>query len=238
MGILGALFLVVASMCGTLAAPAFFLYLYLTFPDAWWTELVKIQALAGSSVALFAASLGTIGVLLTIQNQRRNLNKQLSAQRREQDRARTLQRQHVASAFIGEIAVIIEEAAHELVGPVLRKSLNDIQNSTGLVHVTTVRLAVNPHYYNNNPGNVGLFPSLLPQELTRFYSRLDAFATCLDRYSTAAEHVTTEGILPPTRSTPWIIYSIQDALRNLDFLLERGRALIAELEVIRDEKVD
>jgi hypothetical protein len=85
MSIVAALFLVVASICGLLAAPALFLYLYHTFPDTWWAEVAKIQALAGASVALFAASLGTIGVLLTIWNQRRNLEKQLSAQRNEQE---------------------------------------------------------------------------------------------------------------------------------------------------------
>jgi hypothetical protein len=119
MGILAALFLVVASICGLLAAPALFLYLYHTFPDAWWTEVVKIQALAGASVAVFAASLGTIGVLLTIWNQRRNLDKQLFAQRQEQDRSRTFQRQQVASAFIGEITIILEELAHEEAYPVV-----------------------------------------------------------------------------------------------------------------------
>jgi hypothetical protein len=93
-------------------------------------------------------------------------------------------------------------------------------------------------YYDNNPGNVGVFPNLLPQELTRFYSDLHAFATCLDRYSSAAEHVMAEGTLPATTSTHWIIYSIQDALKKLDSCLKRGRVLIAELEVIRNAKVD
>jgi hypothetical protein len=218
MSILAALFLVVASICGLLAAPALFLYLYHYFPDTWWTEVAKIQALAGASVAVFAASLGTIGVLLTIWNQRRNLEKQLSAQRREQDRLRIFQQQHVASAFIGEITVILEEVAHDLVGPVLKKALHDIQMSAGPVQVTTVRLMSKPLYYNNNPGNVGLFPNLLPQDLTRFYSRLDAFSTYLDRYSTAAEHVALKGVLPPTTSTPWVIYLIQDALKNLSLL--------------------
>jgi hypothetical protein len=238
MSILAALFLVVASICGLLAAPALFLYLYHSFPDTWWTEVAKIQTLAGASVALFAASLGTIGVLLTIWNQRRNLEKQLSAQRHEQDRLRIFQQQHVASAFIGEITVILEELAHDLVGPVLKKALHDIQTSAGPVQVTTVRLMGKPLYYNNNPGNVGLFPNLLSQELTRFYSRLDAFSTYLDRYSTAAEHVALKGVLPSTASIPWVIYWIRDALKNLNLLLERGRALIAELEIIRDQTVD
>ena len=160
------------------------------------------------------------------------------AQRREQRRSRLIARQHVASAFIGEITVTLEEVAHELVGPVLRKTLHDVQTGIGKVQVTTVRLLGRPQYYNSNPGNVGLFPNMLPQELTRFYSRLDAFSTCLEKYSAAAEHVATQGTLPTTTSTQWILYSINDALKHLDFLLECGRQLITELEKIRNEKVD
>ena len=57
MGILAAFFLVVASICGLLVASALSLYLYHTFPDTWWTEVVKIQVLGGASVALFAREL-------------------------------------------------------------------------------------------------------------------------------------------------------------------------------------
>jgi hypothetical protein len=42
MGILAALFLVVASSCGLLVAPALFLYRYHTSSDTWWTEVVKM----------------------------------------------------------------------------------------------------------------------------------------------------------------------------------------------------
>jgi hypothetical protein len=186
-----------------------------------------LQTLVGALVALLAASLATTGVLLTIM-----------AQRREQWRSRLIARQQVASAFIGEITVIREELAHELVGPVLKKALHDVETGKRKVQVNTVRLLTNPRYYNNNPGNVGLFSNMLPQELTRFYSRLEAFAVYLDTYSIAAEYAATHNALPPTTSTDWILYMINDALKNLDFLLEGGRKLIAELEAIRNEKVD
>lgn len=219
--------LVVAIIIGLSAAPAAAFFLWYTRPLTWQVELEKFQTLAGALVALLAASLATTGVLLTIM-----------AQRREQRRSRLIARQHVASAFIGEITVILEELAHELVGPVLTKTLHDIETGVGKVQVTTVRLSTNPRYYNNNPGNVGVFPNLLPQELTRFYGRLEAFSASLNTYSTAAEHVATQDILPPTTSTAWIIYSIKDALKNLNFLLVRGRKLITDLETIRNETVD
>jgi hypothetical protein len=219
--------LVIAIIIGLSAAPAAAFFLWYTCPLTWQIELEKFQTLAGALVALLAASLATTGVLLTIM-----------AQRREQRRSRLIARQHVASAFIGEITVILEELAHDLVAPVLRKTLHDIQTGSGKVQVTTVRLSTNPRYYNNNPGNVGVFPDILPQELTRFYSRLEAFSASLNTYSTAAEHVLTQDTLPPTTSTAWILYSIKDALKNLDFLLERSPKLITELEAIRNANVD
>jgi membrane protein implicated in regulation of membrane protease activity len=219
--------LVTAIVIGLSAAPAAAFLLWYAYPLTWRIELEKFQTLAGALVALLAASLAATGVLLTIM-----------AQRREQRRSRLIARQHVASAFIGEIGVITEELAHELVGPALRKALNDVESGSGKVQVTTVRLTTNPRYYNNNPGNVGLFPNLLPQELTRFYSRLEAFSAHLNAYSAAAEHALVQDTLPPTTSTQWILYSIKEALEHLDFLLEHGRKLITELEAIRNENLD
>jgi hypothetical protein len=66
----------------------------------------------------------------------------------------------------------------------------------------------------------------------------DALSTCLNRYSSAAEHVATQGALPATTSTQWILYSINTALKHLDLLLERGPKLVKELEAIRNEKAD
>jgi hypothetical protein len=219
--------LVVAIIIGLSAAPAAAIFLWYSHPLTWRLELEKFQTLAGALVALLAASLATTGVLLTIM-----------AQRREQHRSRLIARQHVASAFIGEITVILEELAHELVGPVLTKALHDIETGTGKVQVTTVRLLANPRYYNNNPDNVGVLPNLLPQELTRFYSRLEALSASLNTYSTAAEHVVTQDTLPPTTSTAWTVYTIKDALKNLNFLLARGPKLITALEIIRNKNVD
>jgi hypothetical protein len=121
---------------------------------------------------------------------------------------------------------------------VLRKALNDIKTGSGRVRVDTVRLSTNPRYYNNNPGNVGVFSKTLPQHLTRFYSRLEAISTSLETYSTAAEHVATQDTLPATTSTAWIIYTIEDALKNLSYLLQHGRKIITELEKIRNSVVE
>ena len=90
-----------------------FLFFRHAYPDMWLIELQKYQALAGAFVALFAASLGTLGLLLNVRTQRRNTENQIAAQRREQDRARLIERQQVASAFIPEISVFIETTEAE-----------------------------------------------------------------------------------------------------------------------------
>jgi hypothetical protein len=54
---------------GLLAPVVTFLFFQHAYPDAWLTELQKYQALAGAFVALFAASLGSLGLLLNVRTQ-------------------------------------------------------------------------------------------------------------------------------------------------------------------------
>jgi hypothetical protein len=227
MGIFGALFLVAGAVIGLSAAPALFLYLYHAFPDTWWAELTKIQAFAGASIALFAASLGTIGVLLTIWNQRRNLDKQLSAQRHEQDRSRIFERQHLASAFIGEISVIISVFENSPI----RQALDDLRTAPGEMQVgSQPRLIVRARYYESNPGNVGYFSKQLPQELTEFFSRFETIRVNMDRYTEYA----SQGTLTASHAIRTLEYIVE----SLNYCVARGRALTTQLEAIRDEKVD
>jgi hypothetical protein len=229
MGIFGALFLVAASIVGLLAAPALFLYLYHAFPDTWWTELTKIQALSGASVALFAASSGTIGVLLTNWNQRRNLDKQLFTQRQEQDRSRIIGRQQVASAFIGEIGNIVAILGDPAQWQRLSLAIDNLRKDAEDV-ILPLRPIVTERYYGSNPGNVGLFPNPLPEKLTEFYSRLETLRVNPDRY---LEYM-PKGEL-----------SASDAIRMLEYIgsntdacVNGGRALTTQLEAIRDAKVN
>jgi hypothetical protein len=230
MEVLARLFLFAAACVGFLAAPTAFLLLWHTYPDTWLTKLKTVQTLGGAFVALFAASLGTFGVLLTIRNQRLNVQNQLSAQRRDQDRSRLIARQHVASAFIGEISVFIEETEGELVRPILAKVLHDLETSIGKIEVTTVRLSGPRTYYESNPGNVGLFHNGLPEELTRFYNRVALIQSDLEKYSSGAEEVISQGKLPATMSMDWVMYSLRRCLTNIDLCQERGRFLIKELQ--------
>ena len=77
--------LVVAIITGLSAAPTAAILFWHTYSLTWEIELQKYQTLAGGLITLFAASLATTGVLLTI-----------AAQRREQRRSRLISRQQTA----------------------------------------------------------------------------------------------------------------------------------------------
>lgn len=245
MGTLGriALALVIgaAVVVGFGAAPAGLFLLWRTYPTAWPEELQHFQALAGAFVALFAASLGIVGVVLTIRTQRLNVDRQLDAQRKEQGRARGLSRRQVAAAFIGEITVLVEELQHEMVRPALTTALRAVEGGSGPVPVTTVRMGGKlGRYFDSNPGNVGLFPNPVPENLTRFYSRFEAIELDLDRYSEFAEAVAralssphgepVSGGMTPEQ----VIYLLRTVLKHIEFCLGFGSALIKDLELIRD----
>lgn len=184
-----------AACVGLLAPVAAFVFFRRAYAHIWLTELQKYQALAGAFVALFAASLGTLGVLLNIRTQRLNTDRQISAQRLEQDRARLIARQQVASAF---------------------------------------RLAAPTTYYLSSPGNVGLFPGRILEELTRFYNRAAMIPSDLEKCASAAEEVALHGKLPATTSMDWIVYSLKRALANIDLCIEGGRSLVRALGEIRN----
>jgi hypothetical protein len=242
LGRIGLLLVIAAAVAvGFGAAPAGFFLLWRSYPTTWPEELQHFQALAGGLVALFAASLGVVGVALTIRAQRLNVDRQLDAQRKEQDRARGLARRQVAAAFIGEIAVLVEELQHEMVRPVLTTALRNIESGAGPVPVTTVRIGGKfGRYFDSNPGNVGLFPNPVPENLTRFYSRFEAIKLDLDRYSDFAEgfaRAPSSGVFSGGMTPQQVIDLLHTVLRQIDFCIGSGSALIKELELFRDSQL-
>lgn len=230
-----------AFLVGFGAAPTGFFLLWRSHPTTWLEELQHFQALAGGLVALFAASLGILGVMLTIRSQRQNVDRQLAAQQREQERGRRLARQQIAAAFIGEIAILVEELRDEMVRPVLRQALCNVEQSTGPVRVTTVRMGGKlGRYFESSPGNVGVFPNPIPEDLIRFYSRFEAIKLDLDRYSDFAESVarslsSSHGEPTDFGMTPdLVIYLLRGVLEKIEFCLQWGAALTTRLKAIRD----
>jgi hypothetical protein len=206
----------------------------LLFWQLWPDELPKYQALFGALIALFAAGLASLGVALTIFNQRRIVDRQLAAQRVEQDRARSHVRQQIASAFIGEIGVIIEELNHEMLQPVLQTTLDDIKATpAGNIRVTTVRIGKRiSRYYESNPANVGLFPNRIPEELTRFYSTVEEVKLDLESYCDVVSAYTDQG--KAKMSVPQLVYILQKTISNIDLCLKSGSSIIEHLKSIRD----
>jgi hypothetical protein len=220
--LLGKFFLFVAALVGFLAAPMAFGYLFVSFPDTLLAELQKYQPISAGLIALFAASLATFGVLATIGSQRQNL-----------ERARIVEQERVAAAFIGELSVIVEMLEDETPRNNLQKTVDAVETTTGPINVTTMRIEGPTKYYDSAPGNVGMFPNPLPEQLTRFYDRYENVKSNLERYSSAAEEVFLTGNLPKKTSNEWVIHSMKAAIKDIDYCASSGRQLITELDQIR-----
>jgi len=203
------------------------------FSATWSTELPKYQALFGGLAALFAVSLASFGVALTIGNQRQIASRQLAAQRQEQNLARNLAKRQIASAFMGELEVILNELGHESLKPPLERALNKLTElnvqSPASVQVETVRIGHLGRYYESSPGNVGLFAPDVARGLTRFYATLEDIRADVDWYSTAIEILTTEKNHIMTYQQ--ITTLINKVLQEIDFCLKLGPTLLSELGV-------
>ena len=86
------------------AAPLFILLHF--SPHPWRVTLRIYQSVIGSLVTLFTAGIAFVGVWITMSVQSTNIERQLKAQRETEDRAASAHLRQVASAFVGEIAVI------------------------------------------------------------------------------------------------------------------------------------
>ena len=171
-------------------------------------------------------------------NQRQIVGEQLAAQRKEHELARSLTRQQIAAAFIGEIDVILDELRHEFLGPVLEKTLRDLETSPSAeTQVASARIGSHfGRYFNSGPGNVGLFPSAISGDLTRFYTVLEEIRLGLDWYSSAVEAYTKQKT--HIMSGPQMLGLLRKMVREIDSCLQLGPALISRLEAIRDAALD
>ena len=82
------------------------LTLWYRFPS-WLDDLSKYETLLGA--LMFAATLALIGAVLTSWNQRSMSNRQIAAERRKEELALRPTKQEIASAFIGEIDLIVNK---------------------------------------------------------------------------------------------------------------------------------
>jgi hypothetical protein len=222
--------LFVAAVIAVLTAPTMCIVLYRAHPETWPAELKEYQALGGALVALSAAGLTTIGILLSIKSQRDNLQKQLADQHTQQDRARLRERQRVASAFAGEISNMISILGDDSVRQHLNGTLEGLKAHPGPVQ--GVRIFVKARYYEANPGNVGLFPHPLPQQLVEFYNRLEGLILYYERYNAAAIASTTD--LSEARLVE-LHFRINSVLQSLDPCITVGKTVLTQLQGICEE---
>jgi hypothetical protein len=216
-------FYVLAAVIGLAVPIAAVVWFRYHFGKDWPDHLPQYQALFGGLAALFAASLAAVGVALTIANQRRVTNRQMAAQLREQDLVRTLAKRQIASAFIGEIEVALDELRHQGVKPVLEKAVDDLTNGR---QTSLVQIGHFGKYYDSDRGNVGLFAGDVPEELTRFYGTLEGIRGNLEWLFRA-----WTGQL--SINTPRMIDVIKETIRNIDSCAESGPDLVRKLKEIR-----
>jgi hypothetical protein len=156
----------------------------------WLDDLSKYLILLGA--AILAAVLAFIGIALKNWNEMIISARQLAALRREEEYALARNRQQIASAFIGEINLILNEL-HGSLSPAIENTLPAMQ-SAGKEIVERVRIGKHLGVFDSSTIRVRLFPKPISQCLTRFYSIIEERKRPLP------------GVIGLSRSTPFTIY--------------------------------
>ncbi len=107
------------------------------FPS-WLDDLSKYETLLGTLMS--AAVLALIGAVLTSWNQRSISNRQAAAEQRKQELALRPEKQQIASAFIGEIDVLVNELRHESLISAIESALRALETRTGKVEIDGVHI--------------------------------------------------------------------------------------------------
>jgi hypothetical protein len=138
---------------------------------------------------IFAASLALIGTVLTRWNQRIISNRQIAAKRREEELALHPTKQQIASAFIGEIDVIVNELHDESLRPAIENALHALEARAG-----KVEMSVSASTLGNCSTTVQLsldyFPAPFPKGLSGFMLSFEK------------RTLTLSGVPEPSRPTP------------------------------------
>jgi hypothetical protein len=218
------------------AVPGVLLVFFLYSPNPWRETLREYQSVVGSLVTLFAAGLALVGVLITVNVQKENTDRQLAEQREREARAEAMRRRQVASAFAGEINVILARFRSPDWRQTATKALNDLK----LGQVTGAQKAdlivSNPTaeyvtFFRANSAEIGRFPQPIPQDLLLFYGYYINLEDNLKKLSEGAKENFAH------MDAPSVERLLKDQLDSLDWLEKRGAALIPQLQKIADESV-
>jgi hypothetical protein len=215
--------------------------------DPWRHTLREYQSVVGGLFTLFAGGLALVGVLITVTVQKQNVDRQLAEQRAQfdhelrerraiEDRAEAMRRRQVASAFVGEIAVIISAFRGQDWRQVAQKALDDLKGARD-AGAPTVRLMVSrptadyATFFRANAREVGQFPQPIPQNLLMFYGIYTQLQDNLMEISRASDEDFKHMELPSVE------HALKDQLQQLDSLQGLGAALIPELQKVADQPV-
>jgi hypothetical protein len=217
-----------------LAPTLAFLIFWDRLRSSWLDDLSNHQTLFGALI--FAASLASIGALRN-RNQRMISARQLAAERREQDLALGLKKQQIASAFIAEIDVILNEVHHGSLRPAIENALRAMELSTGKIEVEGLRIGKHlGRFFDHSPADVRLFPSTISKGLTRFYAIVEETKLDLDWYSRAIETYTNQKV--KLMNLTQMIRLLKKIVGKIDSSSKLGRTLIEGLKKIRDTDLD
>jgi hypothetical protein len=198
----------------------------------WLDDLSKYLILFGAPIP--AVGLALIGIALKNWNEMVISARQLAALRREEEHALALNRQQMASEFVGEIDLLLNELRMSL-APAIENMLPAMQ-SGGKEIVERVHIGKHLGVFDNSPIRVRLFPKPISQCLTRFYSMIEETKANLAWCDRVIEIYTNHNIwvVTPMRLTG--LY--KQTLGQVNASEKLGRTLIEELKKIRDTDTD
>jgi hypothetical protein len=233
MPIVGAVLFALAGIVGLTPTLVLLTFSY-RFPG-WLDDLSRYETLLGA--LMFAASLALIGAILTSWNQSIISNRQIATKRREEELALRPKKQQIASAFIGEIDVIMNELHNDSLRPAIENALRALDARTGKVEIE--RLRIHKHvgkFFDHNPAEFRLLPSTISNELTRFYAIVRETDADLEWCSRAVEAYANQRVR--LMNAGQMIRLLRKSLDKIDLLSRLRPTLIARLKELQDTDCD
>jgi hypothetical protein len=200
--------------------------------SGWGDDLSKSLILFGAAIP--AAGLALIGIALKNWNKMIISARQLAARRREEEHALARNRQQMASAFIGEIDLVLNELNASL-APAIENTLPAMQSGEKEI-VERVHIAKSLGVFDNSPMRVKLFPRPISQCLTRFYSINEETRANLAWCDRVIEIYTNHNIWVVTPMRLTRLY--KQTIGQVNASEKLGRTLIDELKKIRDTDIE
>ena len=185
----------------------------------------------------FAATLELIGAATTSWNHRRISNRQIAAERRKQELALRPEKQQLASAFIGEMDVIMNELHHESLRSAVENALRVLETRTGKVDIDVVHIRKHVRtFFDHSPAEFRLLPSGISKGLTRFYAIVRETESDLEWWSRAVDAYANHGVR--LMNAGQMIRLLREILDKIDLLSRLRPTLIEGLKEMQGTNSD